>query len=670
MKVKINNVNIRNILKNIGLFRVSKRNNKVLTFDDFFNIIDQNKDNDEIIYEILPDETDKEKEAKEYILNLHLDKERELFFLNQIQFKSGIYSYKDLYKLVNYYLNKLSKENIPYKNIYPIIIDDKTYIDNIALFIACLKLDLKPALIDKNFITKIDEYYLNPKERGIYICSSGSGFQKLIPINFDEILKNFANDRTEHGSKKRVYSTNPIKGISGLLSNILMPIVLSYNVIVDKYSTKYFERLNSTKSNICFLPINYYEYINDNFYKLAFSHLERAYFGGGVLDYNTYLKLGNLKSKIVYVYGKTEACGYILSTPVNEDNLIRVPIELLLVMFSSRDDSRKYFDYILQPLLNKIITNTKTATIKARQMTNNVLGEMIFKYNSIPFMSSGVINSRISIDNSIWEKIKKRIKDNFEMLNDDDKYFVNNFVLKSDFQFGEIKVDGVLTDDIGIVYENNLYVISRKEKIDFIIKYLIRIRLGVDCQIIKMNGKNVIVIENRNLSDRQIVNIYEYFLSNKKFFNMMHLEIMPLFSKLLRSNVLQKVIKMESVDNAVGYNISDLSKSDIDIELGQDKDNIKYTYSVFEFGNKNYLLFYGIGNGKRKKSILKKCKNLIKKYNISYIDFPPIQRSEFILEPAHLDFINEIEFLEYSMHLQDEFIPKGEENNEYKSKSI
>ena len=98
MKVKINDVNIRNILKNIGLFRVSKRNNKVLTFDDFFNLIVQNKDNDEIIYEILPDNIDKEKEAKDFILNLHLDEEIESFFINQIKFKVMVYLELKIYQ--------------------------------------------------------------------------------------------------------------------------------------------------------------------------------------------------------------------------------------------------------------------------------------------------------------------------------------------------------------------------------------------------------------------------------------------------------------------------------------------------------------------------------------------------------------------------------------------
>lgn len=562
MKVKINDVNIRNILKNVGLFRVSKRNNKVLTFDEFFNILDQNKDNDEIIYEILPDETDKEKEAKEYILNLHLDKERELFFLNQIKFRSGIYSYKDLYKLVNYYLNKLSKENIPYKNIYPIIIDDKTYIDNIALFIACLKLDLKPALIDKSFIKKIDEDNLKPEKHGLYICSSGTSFQKLVPVDFDNVLKQFANTNNTKNRFRR-YSTVTIKGILGLYTNVLMPVINESIIVINDYN-HYFENIDKYKINICYLPTDFENLIESGFEKLEFKHLKKCVFSGGYLNPYILEKIGKLKDKIVQVYGQTEKGGYISQCKYNDMKKIELPFSDLIYIYLTSVEKENQF-MSLQSIGKFLIRNYNVPS----KMTKSFL-----KNKKVPFLSIGKSNQKISIkNNGIY------FGDNSENLLYDS--FIKNIM------YGEIFFDGKPTGDIGLIYKDDIYVIYRKNDFNSLIKNYLKERLKIDCQIIQKDYKNIIVFDEKQTSTKNVANIYQYFCLNQDFLTALNFNLTPFFGNLNRSKGLRKVVKNFDINQAKTF-VVDERCVEIQRELEKitNAEKIENDIGIFNLTNK------------------------------------------------------------------------------------
>ena len=111
------------------------------------------------------------------------------------------------------------------------------------------------------------------------------------------------------------------------------------SAIINDYSN-FFYNVDKYNINICYLPTNFEELLNDDVGKLKFSQLKKCVFAGGYLNYNALNKLGKMKEKIIQVYGQTEQSGYISQCKYKDMKKIDLAFsDLLYISFLNADDN-------------------------------------------------------------------------------------------------------------------------------------------------------------------------------------------------------------------------------------------------------------------------------------------------------------------------------------------
>ncbi|MBQ8472460.1 MAG: AMP-binding protein [Bacilli bacterium] len=381
------------------------------------------------------------------------------------------FTYNDLYKIVNQYINLFSKLELKNKRKF-VLVDNS--IDSIAIFLALLECKAIPILISKNniysnkenidnknlvneYLTRFNYDYIlsntpfykdehseeyiglvkyaqsipnihqvfeneHDDDSKFIICTSGStsGKSKLVLIKEKDLLnKNLNNFLDTVGDTFYTYIS--IASISGIVFNILIPLLLKNKVVLDYLFD--FREISKAEVNNLLLPRNILDLLNDERNdSLDLSNIKNFYLSGEINNLETIKsireKFPSLKRNVfVNLYGSTETMG-VIST-CEEINLKN--------------------SYINQIALSK--------------------GEIIYTYDKINVY-------KMIKENNTW--VSKKIN----VLYDDYTFFaclpvssnvVNGVEVKDNF--GEIIVDSIKTGDIGTYIDNKLYVICRTNEV-------------------------------------------------------------------------------------------------------------------------------------------------------------------------------------------------------------
>lgn len=409
--------------------------------ESLYKLLKKHKTDKTIMFEIVGSE---DKEARlsrtiNIINNFNISNDKKTFLIKQLSFDCGKFSYEDLYILVDYYITKLPKINNPYENVFPIYIDDRTYLNNIALFIACLELGYNPALVDESSVELIEENKFN-QNNVFYICSSGSVKRKFVPLRENELIKKhkFINISGLEKSKGKIfYNITSMSAISGLVASVIFPLLKNMKVVMNN-KNELFNNIAKYKANYVLLPLNYNEYLRD-IYNVGiedFSHLEQIIIGGDYYskhDFNNLL-LNNIissKNNITYLYGQTETYLYGSSIKIGKSQKVKLNIFDILL-------STPYQDYLGYEKCQSILKNIK----------ENI--KEYYKYKNsfeIEFYSIGKKNKFIKVDGN---------------------------------PYGEILVNGLKTNDIGYIDKNGyIYMIGRKDSPLKLLQNLLNYQLDI-----------------------------------------------------------------------------------------------------------------------------------------------------------------------------------------------
>lgn len=475
------------------------------------------------------------------------------------------YTYNDVYKLVNKYIEFFLKGNFKNKPIY-VIVDNS--VNSIAVFIAMLEVGIIPILINeenlnyytnysvnsefynvkKNTIDYFDatkyslsdtakviclfEKYINllkenneiyfrniksDNEKKFFIHTSGSASNnpKMILIYEKELLKNKGYSLLSMKSEY-FYTYIPISSISSITFNLLIPFYLNKQVILSKY----FELEIINEKKISFLiPRNILDIlteIKNKVLEIDFSNACELYLSGEVNNLEIIKeirkKIPSLRENVfVNLYGSTETLG-IIST-CNEEYLKSIYINQLAL---SNGDFIYTFD--------------KMNFYKRKFTDNSYYDERInLEYNDLFYFECLPVSERM----------------------------VNDVEVKNNF--GEVFVNNIATGDIGIYISEKLYIICRTSDIVTInnklycltaLENLFFNLIGLKTAAIKYDNQ-IYIIVNFSFDEKSITNVKDIIPVIKKCYEFKNtLSFVPLANpifldskKFPKSSAMKKTVK-------------------------------------------------------------------------------------------------------------------------------
>lgn len=554
-----------------------------------------NKDDDSLMYEIIHSEEDlvRKEKLKQLILNLNINDSKKYFLLNQIfsdknneflddySFKGGKYSFRDLFLLVNKYIDFLSHAPNPFNNFYPIVLDDKTYLNNIAIFIACLKLNLNPVLINLN---KFDINAININEfsenHNFYLCTSGStGIPKLICLNEKDFVNVESKEKLlsmfkEHGT---FYNISNLEGISGLNSLLIYTLAKKVKMVINTFEN-FDENFARYKANYGFLPLCELMNIND---KRIESVCSADFFliSGDFISYSQLLPYNLKKAKLIYIYGSTESYGYMSHMDLCDifGNLVEIGLPFLLYIYENISNcnviDRNYRQYGIIP---KLCSGSRESRVPIGRYDKNMEITSIQNYG---FLYDYIVNYLKEL--YIYEEKNK--VDSSESL-----FLIEKGLL--DIKVGEIFYKGKATGDIGFVDNRGyLYFLFRKDKINSLFETYLKTLLYNDVKIEKISDKNYCMINYiyGYGAVNCIYNIMTAFSHIKKEALGLPFEMYPIITHLSHVGGISKF-----VNSREEYNV----------------ENIKYMYT-----EGNQIAFGYILDGEEEKKLLEE----VEEYNLT-----------------------------------------------------
>lgn len=273
------------------------------------------------------------------------------------QFRNGEISFENLYKLVQEKINIYNDKQLD-KTPYLMVFNDTNSIANV---IALLSLGYSPILIDgfeyavnwpnsndfiidqQNYFTKnniISDYttvplnmkkfnntfenikkstiVYEPIEGSIGIFSSGSeGNPKIVFVDENKIINNVLKSKFNNRHRS-VYNTTSIGNISGLTTNVFMPLVLDD---CDASLTSRFNFKSAVKCTDIYVPRNYQELLPKE--KITEKvKIKKMFIFGGINNLDLVNAIRNKielgENVFVSVYGCTE-CGGLVSEMEEKD---------------------------------------------------------------------------------------------------------------------------------------------------------------------------------------------------------------------------------------------------------------------------------------------------------------------------------------------------------------
>lgn len=489
---------------------------------------------------------------------------KDAIMYREIEKKDEKYTYSEVYKLVNKYVDFFSKCNYKNKSLY-VIVDNS--IKSIAVFIAMLKVGIIPILINinsfydhlkfskKNIIckksnidffdaTKYGPYNLNErvyafekyinslnlnldslttdKKSKFCILTSGStsGKPKMVTIYEKDLLR---KDKTCYNSIKSEYFCTyiPISSISSIVYNILLPLYTNQKIILMRFLDLY---ALQNKSVSLLVPRDILDFFNSIYYderrQYNFSNIDKMYLSGEINNLGFIKeirkKMPTLKENVfVNLYGSTEALGII-----------------------SCCEEKK-----LKPIY-----------INQLALAN---GDFIYTFDKVNFYKRKFINNTFQD-----EKINLEYDDfiYFECLPVSENKVDN---IRIENNFGEIIYNDKRTGDIGIYVNNQLYIICRKTEVVEIEKkkyYLTAIEnlfskfTGLKVTALKHNNEiNVIVnfiLDEKNMTNiKDIISLIKksYDLTNKLSYLPLSLPIFVDSGHINKSSAMKKIIKSDLI---------------------------------------------------------------------------------------------------------------------------
>lgn len=421
--------------------------------------------------------------------------------LIQLPLFSTKITYSKFYRLVSERIDEYKEKNLipaPYLMVY------NTY-ESIAELVAQLELGYSPILIngheymnktfkemhldDQDEIVKekrIDDYYehipyiydklqktmndiqksliINDhKEGSIGILSSGStGNPKIIYVPEEKIVNNILSSKFSN-EKRNIYNTSSVSNISGLVTNVFMPFVLDNTTCHLSDSFSFREALNCTD---IYLPRNFIDSLPDNYSNVA-NKIKRIFILGGVNNMDIVRTVRNKinlgENVFVNVYGCTE-CGGLISE------------------FEEKD-----FD---QLTINHFDIKNDSVIYAYRYPDGKVEGGTLYKEGKSLLHDIGEVKGLVRKDIKVIPC--GRLSEN---------------KIKIDgINIGECIVDGYHTGDIGVVFNDKIYILGRKEalekqQIDGIRDASISASAGYTCSTITNEYGNLCVVVKYNIND-------------------------------------------------------------------------------------------------------------------------------------------------------------------------
>ncbi len=421
-------------------------------------------------------------------------------FLKRIPFDKSI-TYFALYKKV---LNKIEEfrnkemDKTPYLLVY----NDT---NSIAELVALLYLGYSPILIDAFDLVapasievslnaqnklikekKIENYYKfirlsqdklektindienstiinNPKEGSIGIFSSGSsGNPKIIFVPEEKIINNILNSK--YASEKRViYNTSSISNISGLVTNVFMPFVLDNTM---SHLSNTFSFRDAIECTDIYLPRNFIDSLPNNYGNVS-NKIKRIFILGGVNNMDIVRTVRNKinlgENTFVNVYGCTE-CGGLISEFEEKDF-----DELTINHFDVKDD------YVIYGY---------------RYPDGRVEGGSLYKDSKSLLHNIGDVKGLVRRDIKVIPCGR----------------LSENRIKIDGINIGECIVDGYHTGDIGVVFNDKIYILGRKEALEKqqiagVRDASISASAGYTCSTITNEYGNLCIVVKYNIND-------------------------------------------------------------------------------------------------------------------------------------------------------------------------
>lgn len=421
-----------------------------------------------ILYKLLSNKAHSDKLNKEYVYHMLDD-------IDTIKF-----TYLDLYNLVNRYLNVFKKMNLINKKKF-IIVDNS--IDSIAIFIALLETkaipilinketilsslrhegkdndilidevfknymydyylvdDLHPAVKKSTMMIKIKEYIDNLVKEDItkefindknyfYLCTSGTtdGISKPVLLNEKDLINKVFND-FKGCYNYNYYGYTTIASISGMIFNVILPIVLNNKIYFHGryfYTSSLeniFNDLERYKINHLVLPRDIYKYFPNSKSNLDLSHLKKIYLSGEVNDLKIIKDMRSLfnipANVFCNLYGSTENNGVI---SICKEQEIK-PLYVSNISFFSNK-----LIYTFDKVNFYEITYDKG---KMRKRKINMIYKEEDFYEILPVSSKKVCK--------------------LELINIDNKFYK------------ELVIKGINNGDIGFTLNQKLYILGRRK---------------------------------------------------------------------------------------------------------------------------------------------------------------------------------------------------------------
>ena len=383
------------------------------------------------------------------------------------------YTFNDVYKLVNNYLEMFLQFDLKGKKKY-VIVDNS--IDSVVIFIALLKSGAIPALINKSdvlydgnsheeFVKELEEKYdyneqfqnlkydyiiandygsfSTPKEEmhqiteyidkienneieadcDFYLCTSGvtKGTGKLVPLKEKELIKRSLSKQKDYS----ILTTTSISSVSGIIYDVFRPIICNVkNYMLYKKSRekdrilKYVAQYHINK---VLLPINVLDILNDDLKKYDFSSLDTLYLSGGISSYDLITKireyLPNLKDNVIAsMYGRTENYGDICVC--HENNIKSLYINVI----------------------------------------ESSLDKLVYTYDKKHIYQT-YLKDGVRVNEEIYMKYENDYYANYLSASEE---VLDNVIIDGNGIIGEIVADGEYTGDLGLYLNNQLYVVGRK----------------------------------------------------------------------------------------------------------------------------------------------------------------------------------------------------------------
>ena len=303
----------------------------------------------------------------------------------------------------------------------------------------------------------------SPKEGSIGIFSSGSsGNHKIVFVPEEKIINNILNSK--YANEKRVtYNTSSISNISGLVTNAFMPFVLNNTIchLSDNFSFD-----DALKCTDVYLPRNFIDNLPNN-YLNVYHRIKRIFILGGVNNLDIVRTIRdkiNLDENVfVNVYGCTE-CGGLISELEEKDF-----DQLIINHFDIKND---YVIYGYRYPDGKVEVGSLSKDGKS--LLHNIGDVKGKKRREIKVIPCGRLSdNKIKIDG---------------------------------ISIGECIVDGYHTGDIGVVFNDKIYILGRKnslekQQIAGIRDASISASIGYTCSTVTGKYGDLCIVVKYNVSD-------------------------------------------------------------------------------------------------------------------------------------------------------------------------